>query len=128
MSEALAAVADTPAPVTWAVVCIAALVAEHVFALATPPYGLHGPFFFHLIFAGLYTWLGLEVWDGAGWALILLTVLLTTQTIGRIFVWRAETRSYAVLVKALLATGAVITLLALALLWIPGSARAYLLG
>ena len=61
MMEALAATADVPAPVVWAVVCVAVLVVEHVYALATPPYGLHVPLVFHLSFAGLYTWLGIEV-------------------------------------------------------------------
>lgn len=128
MFEALAAIADAPTVVKWAVAGIALLVVEHVIALVTPPYGLHVPFFFHLSFGGLYAWLGLEVGNGQGWAAITLTVLLTTQLIGRVLVWRAEDRSYAALVKALLATGASITVAVLALLWIPGSAGAYLFG
>jgi hypothetical protein len=126
MTESLAAITDAPTPIDWAVLGIALLVIEHISAIVAPPYGLHGPFFFHLIFAGLYAWLGIEVWNGAGWAAVVLTVLLATQMIGRIFVWRAENRSYAVLVKTLLAIGAAITVVALALLWIPDSARAYL--
>jgi hypothetical protein len=117
---------DIPAPAAWAVACIALLVVEHVYALVTPPYGLHGPFFFHATFAGLYTWLGIAVWNGAGWALVVLTVLLLTQSIGRVFVWRAENRPYARVVKTILATGFAVTVLALALLWIPASTRAYL--
>jgi hypothetical protein len=124
--ETLAAITDAPTPVDWAVVGIALLVIEHIYALVTPPYGLHGAFFFHLIFVVLYAWLGVEVWTGAGWAAVVLTVLLVTQLVGRIFVWRAENRSYAALVKTLLAMGAAITLVVLALLWIPDSARAYL--
>jgi hypothetical protein len=119
MIETLAAITDAPTAVDWAVLGIALLVIEHIYALVTPPYGLHGPFLFHLIFAGLYVWLGVEVWNGAGWAAIVLTVLLATQLVGRIFVWRAESRSYAALVKTLLAIGAGITLVVLALLWIP---------
>jgi hypothetical protein len=104
------------------------LAVEHVFALVTPPYGPHVPFFFHLSFAVLYAWMGTEVWNGTGWALIVLTVLLATQAIGRVFVWRAEDRSYAVVVKAILAAGSAVTVVALALLWIPYSARTYLFG
>lgn len=126
MAQALAAAADVPTPVAWAVALIALLVVEHVFSLLTPPYGLHVPLFFHLTFAVLYTWLGVEVWNGTGWAAIVLTVLLTTQAIGRVFVWRAENRSYAAVVKTILATGFVVTAAALALLWIPHSARDYL--
>jgi hypothetical protein len=128
MSDALAATADVPTPVAWAAACIALLVVEHVFSLATPPYGLHVPFFFHLSFAVLYAWLGIEVWNGSGWALIVLTVLLATQAIGRVFVWRAEDRSYAHVIKAILAAGFTVTVLALALLWTPDSARTYLFG
>ncbi|MCM0676892.1 hypothetical protein NCC78_19690 [Micromonospora phytophila] len=128
MFEAIQAVADAPTPVKWAVAGAAVLVIEHVIALATPPYGLHVPFFFHLSFGALYAWLGVEVGNGQGWAAITLSALLATQLIGRIFVWRAEDRSYAMLVKALLATGAAITVAVLALLWIPDSARAYLIG
>lgn len=128
MSATLAATADVPTSVVWAAACIALLVVEHLFALATPPYGLHVPFFFHLSFAVLYAWLGIEVWNGSGWALIVLTVLLATQAVGRVFVWRAEKRSYAHVVKAILAAGFMVTGLALALLWIPDSARAYLFG
>ncbi|GIF76781.1 hypothetical protein [Asanoa siamensis] len=120
--------ADVPAPVVWAAACVALLVVEHVFALATPPYGLHVPFFFHSTFAVLYAWLGLMILDGTGWALVVLTVLLATQSVGRVFVWRAEDRSYAWAVKALLAAGFVVTAVALALLWIPDSARSYLVG
>ncbi|GAA0726777.1 hypothetical protein Drose_12260 [Dactylosporangium roseum] len=120
--------ADVPVPVVWAVVCIALLVAEHIYALVTPPFGLHVPFFFHLTFAVLYGWLGIEVWNGAGWALITLTALLTTQAVGRVFVWRAEQRSYAVVVKTVLAAGFALTVVALALLWIPAPARAHLFG
>jgi hypothetical protein len=54
----------------------------------------------------LYAWLGVAVWKGAGWAAIVLTVQLTTQLVGRMFVWRAETPSYAALIKSLLAIGA----------------------
>jgi hypothetical protein len=127
MTMALAAAADVPPPVAWAVALIAVLVLEHVFSLATPPYGLHVPLFFHLTFAGLYAWLGVEIWNGAGWALIVLTVLLSTQAVGRVFVWRAEDRSYAAAVKAILAAGFAVTAVALALLWIPAPARTYLL-
>jgi hypothetical protein len=128
MTATLAAAADVPAPVACATACIALLVVEHVFALVTPPYGLHVPFLFHLMFAGLYVWLGMEVWNGTGWALIVLTILLATQTAGRVFVWRAEDRSYAAVVKAILAVGSAVTIGALALLWIPDSSRAYLFG
>lgn len=112
----------------WAAVATALLVVEHIYALATPPFGLHVPFFFHLTFAGLYTWLGIEIWHGTGWAAIVLTVLLGTQSIGRIFVWRAEDRSNAATVKAILATGFAITLVVLALLWLPAASRNYLVG
>lgn len=96
------------------------------FAPATPPYGLHVLFFFHLSIAALYSWLGVEVFGGSGWALIVLTVLLATQAIGRVFVWRAEDRPYAYAIKAILAAGFAVTVLTLALLWIPGSAGTYL--
>ncbi|AYF26876.1 hypothetical protein CSH63_05305 [Micromonospora tulbaghiae] len=128
MLEMLAPTVDVPAPVLWAAVCIALLVIEHVFSLATPPYGLHVPFFFHLVSSGLYSWLGVQVWNGAGWASIVLTVLLGVQGVGRVFVWRAEDRAYAALVKTILAAGQAVTAVTLALLWIPESARQYLLG
>ena len=81
---------EVPPAVGWALVAIALLVLEHGYALATPPYGPHGPFFFHLSFAALYVWLGIEVWRGHGWAAVVFTVLVSTQAIGRVFVWRAE--------------------------------------
>lgn len=126
MFEALATTADVPTPVVWGVACIALLVVEHVYALVTPPYGLHVPFFFHLTFAGLYAWLAVEVFNGTGWALVVLTVLLGTQCVGRVFVWRAEDRGYAHVVKAILAAGFALTVAALALLWIPDSSRTHL--
>lgn len=128
MVQFVVASASPPAPVVLGAVCIGLLVVEHIYALVTPPYGLHGPFFFHLSFAVLYSGLGLAVLDGADWALITLTVLMTTQAIGRIFVWRAEDRSYAVVVKTILATGFAVTVAALALLWIPDAAHTYIFG
>jgi hypothetical protein len=117
-----------PSPVNWAVACIIVLVAEHLFALATPPYGLGVPQLFHLTFGGLYAWLAAMVHAGTGWALILLTALLATQSIGRVPVYLAEDRRYAWLLRALLVTGFAITLTGLLLLWLPQSSREYFFG
>jgi hypothetical protein len=90
-------------------------VIEHIYALVMPPYGLHGPFFFHLTFVVRYAWLGIAVWTGAGCcAAIVLTVLLVTQLVGRIFIWRAGRPQLRRTLKTLLAMGAVITLVVLA--------------
>ena len=82
MTQGLAASTAVPPQVNWAVACIIVLVAEHLFALATPPYGLGVAQLFHLTFGGLYAWLAAMVHAGKGWALILLTALLATQSIG----------------------------------------------
>jgi hypothetical protein len=50
MPQGLAVTTAVPPPVNWAVVCIVVLVAEHLVALATPPYGLHVPLLFQLTF------------------------------------------------------------------------------
>lgn len=80
MPQALATAAEVPVPVALAVVGVALLVVEHVYALVTPPYGLHVPFFFHLSFGASYAWLGVVVWNGGGWALVVLTVLLARRS------------------------------------------------
>jgi hypothetical protein len=128
MMQGLAAGTAVPPQVNWAVACIAVLVAEHLFALATPPYGLGVPQLFHLSFGGLYAWLGVMVHAGKGWALILLTALLATQSIGRVPVYVAEDRRHARLLRGLLAAGLVVTLIAVGLLWLPPSSRAYFFG
>jgi hypothetical protein len=66
MPQGLAATTAAPPPVNWAVACIVVLVAEHIFALATPPYGLHVPLLFHLTFGGLYAWLAVMVTPARG--------------------------------------------------------------
>jgi hypothetical protein len=109
MTHALADTTAVSMPVNWAV-------AEHIFTLATPPYGLHVPLLFHLTFGSLYTWLAVMVHAGTGWALILLTTLLATQSIGRVVVYLAEDRRHARLLKALLVAGFVVTLITVLLL------------
>jgi hypothetical protein len=128
MTQALAASTTVPPPVNWAVACILVLVAEHLFALATPPYGLGVPQLFHLSFGGLYAWLAAMVHAGKGWALILLTALLATQSIGRVPVYVTEDRRHARLLRGLLVAGFVVTLIAVLLLWLPPSSRAYFFG
>jgi hypothetical protein len=92
MPQGLAVGTAVPPQVNWAVACIVVLVAEHLFALAAPPYGLGVPQLFHLSFGGLYAWLAVMVHAGKGWALILLTALLATQSIGRVPVYATEDR------------------------------------
>lgn len=128
MTQGLAASPAVPPPINWAVACIIVLVAEHIFALATPPYGLGVPQLFHLTFGGLYAWLAAMVHTGKGWALILLTALLATQSIGRVPVYVAEDRRYARLLRALLVAGFVVTLIVVLLLWLPQSSREYFFG
>jgi hypothetical protein len=128
MTPGLAAGTAVPPQVNWAVACIVVLVAEHLFALATPPYGLGVPQLFHLTFGGLYAWLAGMVHAGKGWALILLTALLATQSIGRVPVYLAEDRRHARLLRALLVAGFVVTLIAVGLLWLPPSSRTYFFG
>ena len=128
MTQGLATSTTAPPQVNWAVACILVLVAEHLFALATPPYGLGVPQLFHLSFGGLYAWLAAMVHAGKGWALILLTALLATQSIGRVPVYLAEDRHYARLLRALLVAGFAITLIAVLLLWLPPSSRDYFFG
>jgi hypothetical protein len=128
MTPGLAASTTVPPQINWAVACIIVLVAEHLFALATPPYGLGVPQLFHLSFGGLYAWLAAMVHAGKGWALILLTALLATQSIGRVPVYLAENRRYARLLRGLLAAGFVVTLIAVLLLWLPPSSREYFFG
>ncbi|HET6917863.1 MAG TPA: hypothetical protein VFI46_00185, partial [Jiangellaceae bacterium] len=123
MTHGLADTTAVPMPVNWAVAGIIVLVAEHIFALATPPYGLHVPLLFHLTFGSLYAWLAVMVHAGTGWALILLTTLLATQSIGRVVVYLAEDRRHARLLKALLVAGFVVTLITVLLLWLPPSSR-----
>jgi hypothetical protein len=65
---------------------------------------------------------------GKGWALILLTALLATQSIGRVPVYLAEDRRYARLLRGLLVAGFAVTLIAVGLLWLPPSSREYLFG
>jgi hypothetical protein len=86
MTQGLADTTAVPMPIYWAVAGIIVLVVEHIFALVTPPYGLHVPLLFHLTFGSLYAWLAVMVHAGTGWALILLTALLATQSIGRVVV------------------------------------------
>jgi hypothetical protein len=124
MPQAPAASTTAP-PVNWAVACILVLVAEHLFALATPPYGLGVPQLFHLTFGSLYAWLAATVHAGKGWALLLLTALLATQSIGRVPVYLAEDRRSARLLRALLVAGFAVTLVAMGLLWLPRSSREY---
>ena len=128
MTQALATSTAAPPPVNWAVACIIVLVAEHLFALATPPYGLGVPQLFHLAFGGLYAWLATMVHAGTGWALVLLTALLATQSIGRVPVYLAEDRRSARLLRALLVAGFAVTLIAVGLLWLPRSSRDYFFG
>jgi hypothetical protein len=128
MMPGLAASTAVPPQVDWAVACIVVLVAEHLFALATPPYGLGVPQLFHLSFGGLYAWLAVMVHAGKGWALILLTALLATQSIGRVPVYLAEDRRYARLLRAGLVAGFAVTLIAVGLLWLPPSSREYFFG
>jgi hypothetical protein len=125
MTQGLADTTAVPMPVYRAVAGIIVLVVEHIFALATPPYGLHVPLLFHLTFGSLYAWLAVLVHAGTGWALILLTALLATQSIGRVVVYLAEDRRYARLLKALLVAGFVVTLITVLLLWLPQSSRDY---
>jgi hypothetical protein len=128
MPQGLAASTAVPPQINWAVACIIVLVAEHLFALATPPYGLGVPQLFHLSFGGLYAWLAAMVHAGKGWALILLTALLATQSIGRVPVYVTEDRRYARLLRGLLVAGFAVTLIAVLLLWLPPSSRAYFFG
>jgi hypothetical protein len=128
MPQGLTAGTAVPPQVNWAVACIVVLVAEHLFALATPPYGLGVPQLFHLTFGGLYAWLAVMVHAGKGWALILLTALLAIQSIGRVPVYLAEDRRSARLLRALLVAGFVVTLIAVGLLWLPPSSRDYFFG
>jgi hypothetical protein len=128
MPPGLAAGTAVPPQINWAVACIIVLLAEHLFALATPPYGLGVPQLFHLSFGGLYAWLAVMVHAGKGWALILLTALLATQSIGRVPVYLAENRRHARLLRALLVAGFVVTIIAVGLLWLPPSSRAYFFG
>jgi hypothetical protein len=128
MPQGLTASTAVPPQINWAVACIIVLVAEHLFALATPPYGLGVPQLFHLSFGGLYAWLAAMVHAGKGWALILLTALLATQSIGRVPVYLAEDRRSARLLRALLVAGFVVTLIAVGLLWLPPSSRDYFFG
>jgi hypothetical protein len=128
MTPGLAASTAAPPLVNWAVACIIVLVAEHLFALATPPYGLGVSQLFHLSFGGLYAWLAMMVHAGRGWALVLLTALLATQSIGRVPVYLAEDRRYARLLRALLVAGFAVTLTAVGLLWLPPSSRDYFFG
>lgn len=128
MPQGLAPSTTVPPQINWAVACIIVLVAEHLFALATPPYGLGVPQLFHLSFGGLYAWLAVMVHAGKGWALILLTALLATQSIGRVPVYVTEDRRYARLLRGLLVAGFAVTLIVVLLLWLPPSSRAYFFG
>jgi hypothetical protein len=86
------------------------------------------PLLFHLSFGGLYAWLAAMVHAGKGWALVLLTALLATQSIGRVPVYLAEDRRHARLLRALLVAGLVVTLIAVGLLWLPPYSRDYFFG
>lgn len=90
------------------------LVAEHAFALFTPPYGIGVPQAFHLSFGILYAWLAVKLPDGRPWVRVLVTVLLAVQFVGRIVVFTVIDDPW---IRLLLIIGAALTITVVYLLW-----------
>jgi len=100
------------------------LVAEHAFALATPPYQPGVEHAFHLVFGLLYAWLALRL-PGERRHRILLTVLLGIQFAGRFVVFALIEEPW---IRASLIPGALITIVLVALLWKPRGSEAQRVG
>ncbi|MFC9995428.1 hypothetical protein [Nocardia sp. NPDC127526] len=93
--------------------------------LLVPPVGWNPGTIYHLISAPLYAALILPLLGGRNWARITISILLGCQFAGRFVVWVMFPSSG---VHVALLTGWAISLIVLAALWIPRSARDHFRG
>ncbi|MEV5839080.1 hypothetical protein [Nocardia sp. NPDC052112] len=93
---------------------------DHIIVLLWPPFEWHIGTVFHLISGPVYALLVLPVLRGRNWARITISLLLGGQFIGRFVVWVLFPTGGA---HAALLVGWTISVIVLALLWIPARSR-----
>ncbi|WP_084530004.1 hypothetical protein [Nocardia crassostreae] len=110
----------TPSPVHIAAIGIAIHAINHLIVPLIPPIGWNVGTIYHLISAPIYAALIPPILNGRNWARITITVLLACQFAGRFVVWALfpETGAHLALIA-----GWTISIVVLALLWIPRSSR-----
>ncbi|MBF6348555.1 MULTISPECIES: hypothetical protein [Nocardia] len=95
---------------------------NHLIVPLIPPTSWHVGTVYHLISAPLYAALLVPLLRGRNWARVLVTVLLACQFGGRFVVWLLFPGTA---VHLALLAGWTLSVVVLAALWVPRSARAY---
>ncbi|MBF6327665.1 hypothetical protein [Nocardia transvalensis] len=115
----------SPVSVRVAAAGIAIHAVNHLVVPLIPPVGFNVGTVYHLISAPLYAAMIIPLLRGRNWARIVMTVLLGSQFAGRFVVWVLYPSSG---VHLALVAGWTVSLIVLAALWLPRSARQHFRG